>query len=263
MKAHGVRNTFLPPTALKMMKAAGISDVPLRSVASGGETLGAALIDWGRDTFGVTINEFYGQTECNMIVSSCGSIIASEPGVMGFPVPGHDVVIIDEKGHETRDEGAIAIRAPDPVMFLKYWNNPDATAAIFHGDYLLTGDRGQLMPTGRIKFIGRDDDVISSAGYRIGPAEIEDCLISHPAIRLAGVIGTPDDTRGSIVTAFLVLNEGVTADDILTADIAAYVKTRLAAYEAPRKIHYIADMPMTTTGKIIRATLRDMAKDMT
>lgn len=263
MKAHGVRNTFLPPTALKMMKAAGISDVPLRSVASGGETLGAALIDWGRDTFGVTINEFYGQTECNMIVSSCGAIIASEPGVMGFPVPGHDVVIIDEKGNETRDEGAIAIRAPNPVMFLKYWNNPDATAAKFHGDYLLTGDRGQLMPTGRIKFIGRDDDVISSAGYRIGPAEIEDCLISHPAIRLAGVIGTPDDTRGSIVTAFLVLNEGVTADDTLTADIAAYVKTRLAAYEAPRKIHYIADMPMTTTGKIIRATLRDMAKDMT
>lgn len=263
MKTHNVRNTFLPPTALKMLKSAGISDVQMRSVASGGETLGAALINWGRDTFGVTINEFYGQTECNMIVSSCGAITPAEPGVMGFAVPGHDVVIIDENGDPTTDEGAIAVRSPNPVMFLNYWNNPDATAAKFHGDYLLTGDRGQQMPSGRIKFIGRDDDVISSAGYRIGPAEIEDCLITHPAIRLAGVIGTPDTVRGSIVTAFLVLNEGVTPNDRLTQDITTYVKSRLAAYEAPRKIHYITDMPMTTTGKIIRAKLRDMAKELT
>ena len=119
------------------------------------------------------------------------------------------------------------------------------------------------MPSGRIKFIGRDDDVISSAGYRIGPAEIEDCLITHLAVRLAGVIGTPHATRGSIVTAFLVLNEGIRPDHTLTNSITAHVKNRLAAYEAPRKIHYITDMPMTTTGKIIRATLRDMAKDMT
>jgi acetyl-CoA synthetase len=262
MQDHGVRNTFLPPTALKMMKSAGITDLPLRSVASGGETLGAALIDWGRDTFGVTINEFYGQTECNMIVSSCGAIADAEPGVMGFPVPGHDVAVLDEKGHPTDGEGAIAVRSPNPVMFLKYWNNPDATSDKFVNDWLLTGDRGQQLPCGRIKFIGRDDDVISSAGYRIGPAEIEDCLIMHPAIRLAGVVGTPDDTRGSIVTAFLALNEDVTADETLTKDITAHVKTRLAAYEAPRKIHYIADMPMTTTGKIIRAKLREMAKEL-
>lgn len=260
---HGIRNTFLPPTALKMMKSSGVANVPLRSVASGGETLGAALIDWGRDTFGVTINEFYGQTECNMIVSSCGAITPAEPGVMGFPVPGHDVAVLDTKGQPTMAEGAIAVRSPNPVMFLKYWNNPQATAHKYQGDWLLTGDRGQLMPSGRIKFIGRDDDVISSAGYRIGPAEIEDCLITHPAVRLAGVIGTPDDTRGSIVTAFLVLNEDITPNDTLKSDITAHVKTRLAAYEAPRKIHFIADMPMTTTGKIIRAQLRDMAKDIT
>lgn len=245
------------------MRAAGISDLPMRSVASGGETLGAALIDWGRDTFGVTINEFYGQTECNMIVSSCGAITAAEPGVMGFPVPGHDVAVLDDAGLATTGEGAIAVRHPNPVMFLEYLNNPDATAAKFitaNGTrWLLTGDRGQVMPSGRIKFIGRDDDVISSAGYRIGPAEIEDCLITHPDVRMAGVVGKPDATRGSIVVAFVVLQDGVTETDALITQITEHVRTRLAAYEAPREIRVIAELPMTTTGKVIRATLRQMA----
>jgi acetyl-CoA synthetase len=263
MRDHGVRNTFLPPTALKMMKSSGIGKLPIRSVASGGETLGAALIDWGHDTFGVTINEFYGQTECNMIVSSCGAITPAEPGIMGFPVPGHDVAILDDNGQPTDGEGAIAVRSPNPVMFLKYWNNPTATTEKFTGDWLLTGDRGQITPSGRIKFIGRDDDVISSAGYRIGPAEIEDCLITHRAVRIAGVVGTPDTTRGEIVTAFLVLDEDVTDNDALRHDITHHVRTRLAAYEAPRKFYIIQDMPMTTTGKIIRAKLRDMAKELT
>ena len=262
MRDHSVRNTFLPPTALKMMKSSGIDKLPLRSVASGGETLGATLIDWGQDTFGVTINEFYGQTECNMIVSSCGAITPAEPGIMGFPVPGNDVAILDDNGQPTEDEGSIAVRSPNPVMFLKYWNNPTATAEKFSGDWLLTGDRGQITPSGRIKFIGRNDDVISSAGYRIGPAEIEDCLITHPDVRIAGVIGTADTTRGEIVTAFLVLNEDVTDTGKLRKEIADYVKTRLAAYEAPRKFHIIQDMPMTTTGKIIRARLRNIAREL-
>lgn len=262
IRDHGVRNAFLPPTALKMMKSAGVTGLSMRSVASGGETLGAALIDWGQKTFGVTINEFYGQTECNMIVSSCGAITGAEPGVMGFPVPGHDVAVLDDTGQPTDDEGAIAVRSPNPVMFLRYWNDPTATAAKFQGDWLHTGDRGQKMPSGRIKFIGRDDDVISSAGYRIGPAEIEDCLISHPAVRLAGVIGTPDATRGSIVTAFLVLEDNSVDSPDLRTDITNHVKSKLAAYEAPRKIHVIQDMPMTTTGKIIRADLRAMAKEL-
>ena len=262
MRDHGVRNTFLPPTALKMMKSSGVTGLPLRSVASGGETLGAALIDWGKDTFGVTINEFYGQTECNMIVSSCGAITRAEPGVMGFAVPGHDVAILDDLGQPIDGEGNIAVHSPDPVMFLEYWNNPNATAEKFIGDWLLTGDRGALMPSGRIKFIGRDDDVISSAGYRIGPAEIEDCLITHPAVRMAGVIGTPDDTRGEIVTAFLVLEDDATDGDDLHQNLAHFVKTRLAAYEAPRKFHIVDALPMTTTGKIIRARLRQDAKDL-
>jgi len=247
MRRFDVRNAFLPPTALKMMRAAGISDLPMRSVASGGETLGASLIDWGRDTFGITINEFYGQTECNMIVSSCGAITPAEPGIMGFPVPGHDVQVIDENGIPTTEEGAIAVRAPDPVMFLNYWNNPQATADKYvtsdTGTWLLTGDRGQITPSGRIRFIGRDDDVISSAGYRIGPAEIEDCLITHPDVQMAGVVGKPDETRG------------------LTDAIKAHVRTRLAAHETPRDIRYVVELPMTTTGKIIRNTLRQMAKD--
>lgn len=268
IRHHHIRNAFLPPTALKMMRAAGITDLPMRSVASGGETLGAALIAWGQDTFGVTINEFYGQTECNMIVSSCGDIAAAEPGVMGFAVPGHDVSVLDADGAPTSSEGAIAVRAPNPVMFLGYWNNSAATAAKFHttatDKWLLTGDRGQVMPSGRIKFIGRDDDIISSAGYRIGPAEIEDCLITHPAIHMAGVIGRPDAQRGEIIVAFVVLRDTRTGDDALSKEIMSYVKTRLAAHEAPRIIRYVAELPMTTTGKIIRATLRNIeAKEHT
>lgn len=263
IRAQGIRNAFLPPTALKMMRAAGVGALPMRSVASGGETLGAALIDWGKTTFGVTINEFYGQTECNMIVSSCGSVTPAEPGVMGFAVPGHDVAVLDKNGAPTTGEGAIAVRAPNPVMFLKYLNNPEATTAKFlckdGVKWLLTGDRGMIMPSGRIKFVGRDDDVINSAGYRIGPAEIEDCLLTHPAVRMAGVVGKPDETRGEIIVAFVVLQDGVAETAALKDEIKAQVKTKLAAYEAPREIRVIARLPMTTTGKIIRAELRRIA----
>lgn len=208
---HNVRNVFLPPAALKIMKQ--VYDPPpvnLRSVASGGETLGGELISWGQDVFGTTINEFYGQTECNMIVSSCAALAPAEPGVMGFPVPGHEVRILAKQGME----GAIAVRAPNPVMFLGYWNNLIATAEKFIKidgvDWLLTGDRGIATESGRIRFVGRDDDVISSSGYRIGPAEIEDCLLTHSSVKMAGVVGKPDPVRGEIVVAFVLLAEGFT-----------------------------------------------------
>jgi len=271
MRDHGVRNAFLPPTALKIMRgdpAATTYGLNLRSVASGGETLGAELIDWGRAVFGCTINEFYGQTECNMIVSSCAALAAAEPGVMGFAVPGHAVAVLDATGRScpVGVEGAIAVRAPDPVMFLRYWNNPSATEQKFiHVDgaaWLLTGDRGMVMPSGRLRFVGRDDDVIGSSGYRIGPAEIEDCLLTHPAVQLAGVVGAPDPTRGEVVAAFIELAEGFAASDALATEIADHVKTRLAAYEYPRIVRFIDAMPLTTTGKIIRADLRArLAKD--
>lgn len=267
IRTHGIQNSFLPPTALKLMRFDTPAEpVPMRSVASGGETLGKELIAWGQQVFGTTINEFYGQTECNMIVSSCAALAPAEPGVMGFAVPGHRVDIVNEETCtlcNTGEEGSIAVCAPDPVMFLRYWNNPDATARKFIDiagkKWLLTGDRGRKTDTGRLQFIGRDDDIISSGGYRIGPAEIEDCLLTHPAVQLAGVVGKPDAIRGSVVAGYIQLAAGFDASDALAAEIAAHVKTRLAAYEFPRVVRFIDDMPMTTTGKIIRADLRARA----
>lgn len=270
MKTYRIRNVFLPPTALKIMRQlpdAGGYGLKLRSVASGGETLGRELTRWGQEVFGTTINEFYGQTECNMVVSCCSALEPPRPGAMGRPAPGHVVEIVDlETGtvQEPGTEGAIAVRAPDPVMFLGYWNNPEATAAKFitgpEGRWLLTGDRGTKDADGRLQFVGRDDDVISSAGYRIGPAEIEDCLITHEAVHLAGVVGKPDALRGFVVAAYVVLSEGFQPSDALATEIAGHVKSHLAAYEYPRVVRFITDMPMTTTGKIIRAKLRDMAE---
>ena len=271
IRTHGIRNAFLPPTALKLMRLdTPAAPVPMRSVASGGETLGKELITWGQDVFDTTINEFYGQTECNMIVSSCAALAPAEPGVMGFGVPGHTVEVVDETNQTicaTDTEGSIAVRSPDPVMFLGYWNNPDATASKFihvgGADWLLTGDKGRKTSTGRIQFIGRDDDIISSGGYRIGPAEIEDCLLTHPAVQMAGVVGQPDPVRGSIVAAYIQLASGFSGSDALADEIAAHVKTRLAAYEFPRVVRFIDDMPMTTTGKIIRGDLRARAQKET
>lgn len=266
IRRFGVRNAFLPPTALKLMKAdpesAGWA-LKMRSVASGGEPLGAQLLDWGRQALGVTINEFYGQTECNMVVSSCGALAAPENGVMGWPVPGHRVDVIDE-ATATRlpdgSEGAIAILAPDPVMFLGYWQQPVATAEKFvigpEGRWLVTGDRGLRRPDGRLVFKGRADDIISTGGYRVGPAEIEDCLIAHPAVAMAGVVGQPDALRGEIVAAFVKLRPGAQDSAGLREEIAAHVRSRLAAYEYPRAIYVVDELPVTSTGKIIRDALR-------
>ena len=261
----GIRNAFLPPTALKMMRAVAEPErrwrLGLRSVASGGETLGAALIDWGRRVFGLTINEFYGQTECNMIVSSCAALMPARPGIMGRAAPGHRLAIVDAQGRELPPgaQGAIAVRRPDPVMFLEYWNNPAATQAKFAGDWLLTGDTGVMDADGWITFVGRDDDVITSSGYRIGPGEIEDCLLRHPAVRLAGVVGKPDAARTEIVKAYVVLKDGCAASDALAREIQAHVKVLLAAHEYPREVAFVAELPMTATGKIIRRELRARA----
>jgi acetyl-CoA synthetase len=265
IQRYGVRNAFLPPTALKMMRAVPDAgerwQLNMRTVASGGETLGAELLDWGRSVLGVTVNEFYGQTECNMIVSSCGAIMPPRPGVMGRPVPGHDVAVIDADGRSCPDGvlGMIAVRRDSPVMFLGYWKNEEATAQKFIGDWLVTGDRGIRDAEGWLRFVGRDDDVITSSGYRIGPGEIEDCLIRHPAVGMAAVVGKPDSERTEIVKAFVVLKDGFAPSDKLAAELAAHVKTRLAAHEYPREIAFVASLPMTTTGKIIRRELRERA----
>ena len=259
---YGVRNTFMPPTALKLMRQASegktYPGLRLRTVASGGETLGGELLDWGRATFGVTINEFYGQTECNLVVGNNASLFPVRPGSMGRAIPGHDVRVVDDAGMPmpTGAAGQIAVRRPDPVMFLGYWNKPDATRQIFSGDYLLTGDMGRQDAEGYFWFQGRSDDVITSAGYRIGPGEIENCLMKHPAVAMAAAVGVPDPLRTEIVKAFLVLKPGRAASPALAREIQDFVKVTLAAHEYPRQIEFVDSLPMTTTGKIMRRELR-------
>jgi acetyl-CoA synthetase len=263
MAREGVRNAFVPPTALRMLRAAqnprGRHAIDLRTIGSGGEALGAETYDWGKSALGLTINEFYGQTECNKILAACNAIGVSKAGAIGKPVPGHRVAVITSEGALCKpgEIGQIAVQRPDPVMFLKYWNNDDATREKFIGDWMTTGDQGVLDEEGYISFVGRDDDVITSAGYRIGPGEIEDCLIAHPAVALAAVVGKPDPMRTEIVKAFIVLKHKAAASDALASEIQAFVKTRLSAHEYPREIAFIDELPMTTTGKVIRRLLRE------
>jgi acetyl-CoA synthetase len=263
MARHGVRNTFLPPTALKLMRQASPpgrrAGVAPRTVASGGETLGEELLDWGRGTFGVTINEFYGQTECNLVVGNGSRLYPVRPGSMGRPIPGHEVRIVDDHGTPLApgETGHIAIRRPDPVMFLEYWRNPQATQEKFAGDYLLTGDLGRQDGDGYLWFLGRSDDVITSAGYRIGPGEIEDCLMKHPAVALAAAVGVPDALRTEVVKAFLVLKPGHAGTPELTRGIQDFVRIRLAAHEYPRLVEFVEALPMTATGKVMRRELRN------
>ncbi|GHB49220.1 acetyl-CoA synthetase [Pseudovibrio japonicus] len=267
MQDHNIRNAFIPPTALKMMRTVENPkerwNFSLRSIGSGGEALGAELIQWGRETFGLTINEFYGQTECNLVVSTCSELMETRPGVTGKAVPGFDVQIVDDNGTilEAGQLGNIAVRTPNPVMFLKYWNNPEATRNKFSGDFLITGDKGVMDQDGWIQFVGRDDDVITSSGYRIGPGEIEDCLLKHDRVAMAGVIGKPDKLRTEIVKAYIVLKEGVEPSNELAKELSQFVKQRLAAHEYPRELEFVEALPMTTTGKVIRRELRARAID--
>lgn len=262
MASHNVRNVFMPPTALKLMRQAGyspgIADCHLRSIGSGGETLGEELLDWGRETFGLTINEFYGQTECNLVVGNCAGIMEVRPGSMGRAVPGHEVAIVDDDGNLLPDgeDGTIAVRRGDPVMFLEYWNDPQATQDKFAGDWLLTGDQGRRDRDGYFWYVGRDDDVITSAGYRIGPGEVEDTLTRHIAVAMAAVIGVPDPVRTQSIKAFLVLRPGCEGTPALAREIQDFVRTRLAAHEYPREVEFVSTLPMTTTGKIMRGELR-------
>jgi len=262
MQDFKIRNIFVPPTALRMLRTVknprAKYDLHLRSIASAGEALGAETLLWARDELGLTINEAYGQTECNLVIGSCNALDMVKPGFIGKPVPGHRVAIIHEDGTEcARGElGQIAIARPDPVMFLGYWNREAATLEKFIGDWMTTGDQGVMDDEGYIKFIGRDDDVITSSSYRIGPVEIEDCLIKHPAIALAAAVGKPDALRTEIVKAFVVLRPDIAPSNKLKSDIAQFVKERLSAHEYPREIEFVESLPMTTTGKIIRRELR-------
>lgn len=266
MARHTVRNTFMPATALRMLrqhpdpKRFGVA---LRSIASGGEALGEDLVDWGRDTFGITINEFYGQTEVNLVVGNNADVMAVKVGSMGRPIPGHRVGLIDSDGNEVADGeiGTVAVRRPDPVMFLEYWNNPEATAAKFVGEWCVLGDLAWRDDDGYYWFKSRDDDVIISSSYRIGPTEVEECLVRHPSVAMAGVIGSPDPLRGEVVKAYVVLRDGVAESDNVRDDIQAFVKRELSAHEYPRQIRFIDALPLTVTGKIQRMRLRELDRN--
>ena len=266
---HNIRNAFMPPTALKMMRQVAKPQTrfsySMRSIASGGERLGEEMLDWGRDVFGLTMNEFYGQTEANLTVGNCASIMPLKEGSMGKAIPGHCLEVVDEEGRPVRpgETGTIAVKAPDPVFFLRYWNKPDATEEKFRNGWLLTGDTGHRDEEGYFWFHGRNDDVIISGGYRIGPTEIEDCLMQHPAVAMVAVIGVPDSVRGEVVKAFIVPREGTAVDAALQADVQNFVKARLSAHEYPRQIEFRDALPMTITGKIRRKDLRDEATGKT
>jgi acetyl-CoA synthetase len=260
---HGIRNAFMPPTALKMMRQVSRPQqrfgYSMRSVASGGERLGDEMLDWGRETFGLSMNEFYGQTEANLTIGNCASVMDLKHGSMGRAMPGHVVEVVDEDGIPVSpgSTGTIAIKSPDPVFFLRYWNKPEATEEKFKNGWLLTGDTGNRDEQGYFWFHARNDDVIISGGYRIGPTEIEECLMAHPVVAMVAVVGVPDPLRGEIVKAFIVPREGATVDDTVRADVQAFVKSRLSAHEYPRQIEFRNSLPMTITGKIRRKDLRE------
>jgi acetyl-CoA synthetase len=244
----GVRNVFMPATALRLLRSHDPGTaVSLRTVASGGETVGAETAAWCADRFGVRLNEFYGQTEANLLVGNCGDWEA-RPGSMGLPYPGHDVRVVD---------GEVCVRVEgDPVVFLGYWRNEAATAEKVRDGWLHTGDQAEQDDDGYVFFLGRDDDVISSAGHRIGPGPIEECLIRHPAVALAAVIGSPDEERGEVVKAYVVAAPGVTGGDDLSRELQLFVRERLSAYEYPRAVEFVDELPTTVTGKIRRGELR-------
>ncbi len=262
MGDYAVTNTFIPPTALKMLRVLpdlkSRFNLKLRAIMSAGEQVGEELIHWGRDALDLTINEMWGQTEFNYIVGNCSAIMPPKPGSMGKPYPGHRVDVIDEDGNALPDgeEGELAAWCDDPVMFLGYWNNAQATQAKITANWFRTGDVGYRDADGFLWFVGRKDDVITSAGYRIGPGEIEDSLLKHPAVLQAAVIGKPDELRGEIVKAFVVLSPGHDATPELAHEIQHSVRTRLSAHEYPREVEFIDSLPMTTTGKVRRIDLR-------
>jgi acetyl-CoA synthetase len=263
MAKHRVRTALLTPTMLKLMRQVpdplSRYDVKLRAVLSGGESVGKELLEWSSRTLGIQVNEGYGQTECNLVLGNCGLVLRPKPGSLGRALPGHVAAIVDDQGNElpAGTVGNIAFRRPDPVMLLEYWNNPKATAEKFAGDWLLTGDLGLCDEEGYFWFRGRADDVITSAGYRIGPSEIEDALTRHPAVAMAAVVGVPDPVRTESIKAFVLLASGYQPSDALAEEIRLTVRARLAKHEYPRAIEFVDSLPMTTTGKILRRELRE------
>ena len=286
MQSYGVTHTFLFPTALKAMMKAYPSPrnhfkLELQAIMSAGEAVGDAVFEYCQKQLGVCVNEMFGQTEINYIVGNCAIFWPAKPGSMGKGYPGHRVAVIDEAGQECAVgvPGDVALHRfdvhgkPDPIFFLGYWKNPTATRAKFTSaqgtdDWCRTGDLATRDADGYLWYQGRADDVFKAAGYRIGPGEIENCLVKHPAVANAAVVPKPDAQRGAVVKAYVVLSPDFDAQNkgsatqradfekYLTAQLQAHVKGKLAPYEYPKEIEFVSALPMTTTGKVQRRVLR-------
>ncbi len=275
MQRYRVSHTFLFPTALKaIMKACPHPrkhyDLHLQAIMSAGEAVGDAVFHWVQDELGLTVNEMFGQTEINYVVGNCARLWPARPGSMGRAYPGHRVAVINDDGQVCAPGtvGEIAVHrrdvhgTPDPVFFLGYWNNDDATRAKFTGDpqdsWCRTGDLARMDAQGYLWYEGRSDDQFKVAGYRIGPGEIENCLVKHAAVANAAVVPKPDADRGSMVKAFVVLAPGHQGSSQLVTELQEFVKGRLAPYEYPKDIEFIDSLPMTTTGKVQRRVLKQL-----
>lgn len=261
MRQYKITLTLIPPTALRMIRATGMSggDLFFRAVASGGEALGADLLHWAEKFFGAPVNDAYGQTELNGICGNSSAVFPVKPGSLGRALPGSIVAILDQHRVPVVGEvGEIAVDRHHALTMLGYWRNPGATAEKFHGDWLLTGDLGRMDEDGYVWFESRKDDVIKSAGYRIGPGEIENCLGAHAAVAMCAVIGVPDERKGQVPKAFVVLRPGAEPNLELVGELKEFVRRRLAPHEVPRDISFIEDLPRTTTGKVMRRALREM-----
>jgi len=273
MQQHGVTHSFLFPTALKaMMKAVPAPRqryaLRLQAIMSAGEAVGDAVFGWCEQQLGITVNEMFGQTEINYVVGNCSLLWPARPGSMGRAYPGHRVAVVDDEGKicPPGEPGDVAVHRrdvhgdPDPVFFLGYWNKPEATAAKFTGEpsnsWCRTGDTAIMDEQGYLWYQGRSDDVFKAAGYRIGPSEIENCLVKHAAVANAAVVPKPDAERGALVKAYVVLAPGHQGSPELVAALQAHVRGRLAPYEYPKDIEFIEALPMTTTGKVQRRVLR-------
>lgn len=271
MERYRVTNTFLFPTAIKLMMQETPSPrehykLALRAIMAAGENVGEVAFHWCTQALGVTPNEMFGQTEMNYIVGNSHKRWPAKPGSIGRPYPGHQVAVLDAGGKPcpVGTVGEIALNRhdihghPDPILFLGYWRNEAATQAKFKGDWCLTGDLASVDEDGYYWYAGRSDDVFKSSGYRIGPGEIEDCLLRHAAVANAAVVPKPDNTRGTIIKAYVVLSQDGRIRDsaILEQELQEHVKTRLAPYQMPREIEFVDRLPLTTTGKIRRHVLR-------
>ena len=269
MERYGVTNAFLFPTALKMMMKAVEHPrtqykLKLRAVMAAGESVGETVFNWAQQKLGVTINEMFGQTEINYVVGNSCEKWPAKPGSIGRPYPGHRVAVIDAAGVEVPrgQAGEVAVNRydihghPDPVFFLGYWRNEEATRSKYTRDWCRTGDEAIMDADGYLWYQGRADDMFKAAGYRIGPSEVENCLVQHAAVANAAVVPSPDAERGNVIKAFIVLVAGVTPSPALIDSIQQHVRGKLAPYEYPREIEFIDALPMTTTGKVQRRVLR-------